>query len=179
VQRISLNLSRDECMQALILANKSWNYRTIGQRHGVSHTIISRVIQRFRETSESTRRPEYRKPHVTTAVQDRFLRVRDLRERFTTSRSLQRQLATTHNFRISVETVGRRLAEHDLHPRQPAIGSLLTPVHRQARVEFATNHLHWNNDDWGRILFTDESRFFLDNNERRVRVFRDRNERYA
>jgi hypothetical protein len=55
----------------------------------------------------------------------------------------------------------------------------LTPAHRQARVEFATNHLHWNNDDWGRILFTDESRFFLDNNERRVRVFRDRNERYA
>jgi hypothetical protein len=102
-----------------------------------------------------------------------------LGERFATSRSLQRQLAITHNLRVSVETVRRGLAEHDLHPSQPAMGPLLTPAHRQARVEFATNHLHWNNDDWGRILFTDESRFFLDNNERRVRVFRDRNERYA
>ncbi|CAH1381876.1 unnamed protein product, partial [Tenebrio molitor] len=96
------NLSRDEYVQVLTLANEGWNYRTIGQRLRVSHTTISRVLQRFRETSEYTRRPEQGKPRVTTAVQDRFLRIRTLRKRFTTSRSLQR-LATTHNLRVSVD----------------------------------------------------------------------------
>jgi transposase len=97
MELILQNLSRDECVQALTLTNEGWNYRTIGQRLRVSHTTISRVLQRFRETSEYTRRPEQGKPRVTTAVQYRFLRIRALRERFTTSRSLQRQLATTRN----------------------------------------------------------------------------------
>jgi hypothetical protein len=34
MERISHNLSRDECVQARTLANEDWNYRTIGQTSG-------------------------------------------------------------------------------------------------------------------------------------------------
>jgi hypothetical protein len=42
-------------------------------------------------------------------------------------------------------------------------------------MDFATNHLHWNNDDWGQM----SPDFCLDNNDGRVRVFIHRNERHA
>jgi hypothetical protein len=60
-----------------------------------------------------------------------------------------------------------------------ATGPLLTAAHRQARLQFAENHVRWNDNDWARVLFSDESRFCLESSDRRVRVIRRPNERYA
>jgi transposase len=103
MQRISHNLSRNECVQAFGLGNEGWNYKTIGQILGVSHITISHVFQRFRKTSEYTRRPGQGKPRVTTAVQDRFLRIRALRERFTTSRIRTWSTPQTTSYRSIVD----------------------------------------------------------------------------
>ncbi|GFW08765.1 dna-mediated transposase [Trichonephila clavipes] len=50
----------------------------------------------------------------------------------------------------------------------------LTPRHRAARRRWAAEHRDWEQHDWSQVLFTDESRFSLECDTRRVLVWRDR-----
>ncbi|GFT95245.1 transposable element Tcb2 transposase [Trichonephila clavipes] len=53
----------------------------------------------------------------------------------------------------------------------------LTPRHRAARRRWADEHRDWEQHDWSQVLFTDESRFSLECDTRRVLVWRDRGTR--
>ncbi|GFW09874.1 transposable element Tcb2 transposase [Trichonephila clavipes] len=53
----------------------------------------------------------------------------------------------------------------------------LTPRHRAARRRWAAEHRDWEQHDWSIALFTDESRFSLECDTRRVLVWRDRGTR--
>lgn len=179
MQRDSRNLTRDECAQAVVLVEEGWSYRRIAGRFGVSHTSVSRMLQRYRETGNHTRRAGQGRHRATTPVQDRFLRISTLRQRFVTTRMLQSQFQDVEGARISIETIRQRLKEANLQPRIPARGPALTVDHRRARLNFATEHVNWVEADWEQVLWTDESRFCLYTCDRRVRVFRRPNERYA
>ncbi|KAF2902937.1 hypothetical protein ILUMI_03249 [Ignelater luminosus] len=56
--RGSRNLTRDECVQAVVLVEEEWSYRriTVQLRFGVAHTLVFRMLQRFRETGSHLRR---------------------------------------------------------------------------------------------------------------------------
>jgi hypothetical protein len=71
------------------------------------------------------------------------------------------------------------LAEHHLLPFVPATGPLLTADHRRRRLEFAREYLNWQEADWAKVLFSDESSFCRFSNDRRMRVYRRPGERYA
>jgi transposase len=151
----------------------------IAQRLRVSQSAISRAFNRFRETGTHQRRHGQGRGRITTPRQDRFMHLQALRQRFVTSTLVQQEFSRTYGFRISQDTVRRRLVEADLHPYTPARDPLLTPDHRRQRLLFANDHLNWNNNDWANVLFTDESRFCLYSDDRRVRVYRRLGERYA
>ncbi|GFX75902.1 transposable element Tcb2 transposase [Trichonephila clavipes] len=53
----------------------------------------------------------------------------------------------------------------------------LTPRHRASRRRWAAEHRDWEQHDWSQVLFTDESRFSLECDTRRVLVWRDRGTR--
>ena len=48
----------------------------------------------------------------------------------------------------------------------------LTPAHHQARRAWCQYQQHWTRQQLGMVLFTDESRFTLTNNDARERVWR-------
>ncbi|GFW26680.1 HTH_Tnp_Tc3_2 domain-containing protein [Trichonephila clavipes] len=53
----------------------------------------------------------------------------------------------------------------------------LTPRHHAARRRWTAEHRDWEQHDWSQVLFTDESRFSLECDTRRVLVWRDRDTR--
>ncbi|GFX74124.1 hypothetical protein TNCV_490881 [Trichonephila clavipes] len=53
----------------------------------------------------------------------------------------------------------------------------LTPRPRAARRRRDAEHRDWEQHDWSQVLFTDESRFSLEYDTRRVLVWRDRGTR--
>src|SRR5678815_2751030 len=122
MERIVYQLSRDKCVQITTLHSEGHGYRALGRRFGVGLTTIARVVQRYQETLTHDRRRGQGRPKTTTPMEDRFIRRRALRERHTTARHLQIQLAEIHSTRLSDNTVRRRLAEHNYRPRKPAIG---------------------------------------------------------
>ena len=61
---------------------------------------------------------------------------------------------------VSISTVSRRLSkEFGLKSCKPTKKTKLTPIMKKKRLAFAKKHLHWTADDWGKVLFNDESTF--------------------
>ena len=178
-RRQNRNLTPEESAQAVVLAEEGRSQRYIAERLGVNQATISRVLRRFQETNIHTRRPGQGRRRATSAVQDRFLMMQTLRERFITAPRLQNMLEETHNIHVSAVTIRHRLREFNLAPRRPATGPMMTADHRRARLAFAREHVNWMEEDWASVLFSDESRFCLYNSDRRIRVYRRQGERYA
>ena len=125
-----------------------------------------------------SRRPGSGRKRSTTERDDRFMTLEVLRDRHTTAVQVQNRLRHFHQLDVSVSTIRRRLQEANLKSRRPATGQLLTRQHRIARLDFAHQHINWTEEQWGNILFTDESRFSLRGADGRERVWRRPGERY-
>ena len=115
---------------------------------------------------------------VTTPAQDRAIARTHIRDR---KLPASRTAATTiglHGRPVSPQTVVNRLNERGLNARRPNVGPVLTNRHRQARQQWCNAHVRWNQRQWGEVLFSDESRFSLQNSDGRTRVYRRVGERY-
>ena len=148
-------------------------------RHlNVHQSTISRLWHRFQATGSVEDRHRSGRPRVTTAAEDRFIRLRHLRDRFTTASSTAQSLPAGRH--VSDQTVRNRLHDAGLRAQRPHRGPVLTRRHRQNRLLWANQHRPWAADNqWRRVWFSDESFFLLQRHDRRSRVYRRRNERFA
>ncbi|GFT47197.1 transposable element Tcb2 transposase [Trichonephila clavipes] len=78
---------------------------------------------------------------------------------------------------ISRFTVARRLHGGGLFARRPVRCVPLTPSHRRRRSLWCQEHRNWRDNEWGRVLFTDESRFSLSSDSHRILIWRERGSR--
>ncbi|GFX81965.1 transposable element Tcb2 transposase [Trichonephila clavipes] len=74
-------------------------------------------------------------------------------------------------------TVARRLHGGGLFARRPVRCVPLTPSHRRRRSLWCREHRNWRDNEWGRVLFTDESRFSLSSDSHRILIWRERGSR--
>ncbi|UYV69073.1 hypothetical protein LAZ67_6002272 [Cordylochernes scorpioides] len=74
---------------------------------------------------------------------------------------------------VSTDTIRRRLHKKGLYARRPIICVPLTPPQRRARKLWCRQHVALNTDEWRRVMFTDESRFSLNSDSRRVFGWRE------
>ncbi|GFV70221.1 transposable element Tcb2 transposase [Trichonephila clavipes] len=78
---------------------------------------------------------------------------------------------------ISRFTVARRLHGGGLFARRPVRCVPLTPAHRRRRSLWCREHRNWRDNEWGRVLFTDENRFSLSSDSHRILIWRERGSR--
>ena len=104
----------------------------------VSQSTISRLWNRFRQSGSTADAPRSGRPRVTTPAQDRFIRLRHLRNRFLSAQSTVQALPS--NQRISRQTVRNRIHGAGLRAHRPYQGNVLTRRHRQARMLWANQH---------------------------------------
>ncbi|GFT49781.1 transposable element Tcb2 transposase [Trichonephila clavipes] len=78
---------------------------------------------------------------------------------------------------ISRFTVARRLHDGGLFARRPVRCVPLTPAHRRIRSLWCREHRNWRDNEWGRVLFTDVSRFSLSSDSHRILIWRERGSR--
>ncbi|GFV59052.1 transposable element Tc1 transposase [Trichonephila clavipes] len=79
---------------------------------------------------------------------------------------------------IVPQTIFRHLAEVNLKSKRPFRALILTPEHRQLRLQWCQARSMWNVTDWQKVVFSDESRFLLGSDNNRVRMWRCPGERY-
>ena len=118
---------------------------------------------------------------MTSRRQERTICLAHLRNRHLTATETALNTVGTHNRQISPKTVRSRLREIGLRARRPYVGLPLTQARRLRRMAWLTAHAPrlFPMRQWGRVLFTDESRFTLYRADGRRRVYRRRGERFA
>lgn len=172
-------LTEEESIRAVALSEEGFSQRHIAQRLQRSQSVVSRVLNRHRQTGGHTRRVGQGRPRSTSHRDERFLQLHALRDRRSTGNSLRGLLQRFRNVQISERTVRRRLNDYGLTSHPSATGPLLSREHRVERLRFAREHLNWTQEDWSLVLFSDESRFCLRSPDGREKVWRRRGERYA
>ncbi|UYV63858.1 hypothetical protein LAZ67_2005841, partial [Cordylochernes scorpioides] len=138
---------------------------------GVTRNVVSRLWKEFQTTANVARTPEQGRPRVTTLNQDRYLSLLVRRNRRMTASQLRSDLNAATGVLVSTDTIRRRLHKKGLYARRPIICVPLTPPQKRARKLWCRQHVALNPDEWRRVMFTDESRFSLNSDSRRVFVW--------
>ena len=173
-RRLRRHLSQDEMNRSTGMLHSGLSQRHVANVLDVSQSVVSRMW-----TGNVRHLHAGGRERSTNEVQDRFLVVQARRHRFDNATTLRRDFQNATGVRISTQTIRNRLHDAGLRSRRPAIRVPLTRYHVQMRLARARDHVTWTQNDWAPVLFTDESRFCVDFTDRRARVWRMPNERFA
>ncbi|GFX23897.1 transposable element Tc3 transposase [Trichonephila clavipes] len=121
---------------------------SVAAEFGIAHSIVSRLWRQFQTTGTAIRGLSSGHPRGTTLADDRYI----------------------------VLEARRRLHGGGLFARRPGRCVPLTPAHRRRRSLWCRGHRNWRDSEWGRVLFTDESRFSLSSDSHRILIWRERGE---
>ncbi|GFX10476.1 transposable element Tcb2 transposase [Trichonephila clavipes] len=183
------NSEFEECVIIRISAytgtmNKAW--RVVGRLEGgqtqaevakaigVSQSVISRNWNCFLETGSAGRRPGQGRRLARMPNEDRYLVLTARRHRNMNATLLQQHLHSATGTTVSIQTIRNRLHGVGLYARRPMVCVRLTSRHRRDHREWATEHVNWRRNEWSNVLFSDESRFSVYPNNRRIFIWRDR-----
>ncbi|GFX84716.1 transposable element Tc1 transposase [Trichonephila clavipes] len=117
------------------------------------------------------------RPRGTTPADARCIVLQARRNRRHTAGEIARHTTQATGRPISRFTVARRLHGGGLFALRPVRCVPLTPAHRRRRSLWCREHGNWRDNEWGRVLFTDESRFSLSSDSDRILIWRERGSR--
>ncbi|KAL1446086.1 hypothetical protein WDU94_015655 [Cyamophila willieti] len=173
------DLSEVQVSRAVALIGAGWTYARGGQDLGVSKSTVHLVVQRFRETGQYKRRRGQGRKRATTARDDRYMILTATRNRFQGITGVRAELQRARGVQVSTSTVSRRLRQHAIRSHRAKRTPLLTFQHKLKRRTYCQNYRRWSVRQWSKVLFTDECRFALKSDDKRVKVLRKPNERYS
>ncbi|GFU96420.1 transposable element Tcb1 transposase [Trichonephila clavipes] len=139
---------------------------------GVHHSVVSRLWKQFQPIQTVIRRPVGGRPKVTTPVEDRYIAIVVKRDRRATSSRVTSMVTASIGKAISAATVRRRLHMNVLYARVPQVCVPLSVQSSGARLKWCREYGNWTVSDWGNVMFTDESRFALEPDDKRIRIWR-------
>ena len=134
-------LTIPERWRAVGMHNGGFSHRRVADHFRVNHSIIVRLMQRFRQTGNVTDRPRAGRPRKTTPREDRLISRRARQRPFSTAGALRGNLAFGGH--ISTRTVIRRLHHQGMRARRPIKRPQLILRHRHARFDWSHDHLGW------------------------------------
>ncbi|GFV97306.1 transposable element Tc1 transposase [Trichonephila clavipes] len=149
----------------------------VAAEFGIAHSIVSRLWRQFQTTGTAIRGFSSGRPRGTTPAVDWYIVLQARRNRRQTAGEIARHTAQATGRPISRFTVARRLHGGGLFARRPVRCVPLTPAHRRRRSLWCREHRNWRDNEWGRVLFTDESRFSLSSDSHRILIWRERGSR--
>ena len=123
-------LTTPERWQAVGMHNGGLSHRRVADHFRVNHSIIIRLMQRFRQTGNVTDRPRAGRPRKTKPREDRLISRRERQRPFSTAGALCGNLAFGGH--ISTRTIIRRLHHQGMRARRPIKRPQLTLRHRHA-----------------------------------------------
>ncbi|GFT82304.1 transposable element Tcb1 transposase [Trichonephila clavipes] len=148
---------------------------SVAAEFGIAHSIVSRLWRQFQTTGTAIRGSVvvvHVEPHPQMTG---TLSYRPEETGGKTAVEIAKTQVTGQP--ISPFSVTRRLHGGGLFERRPVRCVPLTPAHRRRRSLWCREHRNWRDNEWGRVLFTDESRFSLSSDSHRILIWREQGSR--
>ncbi|GFW34620.1 transposable element Tcb1 transposase [Trichonephila clavipes] len=150
---------------------------SVAAEFGIAHSIASRLWRQFKTTGTAIRGFSSGHQRGTTPADEWYIVLQARRNRRQTAGEIARHTTQATGRPISRFTVARRLHGGSLFARRPVRCVPLTPAHRRRRSLWCREHGSWRDNEWERVLFTDESRFRLSSDSHRILIWRERGSR--
>jgi transposase len=148
-------LSKDTCDSIISLLDAGFSTRQIGRKLGVSNFSVHKIREKYRPDAERSRGG---RPAKITATEQRRLARLIASGQVTTAV----QLKNLHNLHartaVCANTVRRALKNCGLRPINRPKKPRLIPRHKALRLQFARRYQHWTNEDWKRVVWSDETK---------------------
>ncbi|UYV70424.1 Transposase [Cordylochernes scorpioides] len=184
VQRMSSHRKRRQFKQTdaftrgmvIGLKRAGWSIRQIAADTHLGASTVHRLWRRWLEQGNVAIYRNVGATRVTSARVDRRILRQAVAAPQATCTAILQHVQDTLDHSISTRTISRRLVANGLHSCRPLRRLPLTPPNRRQRLEWCRARSTWMTE-WHRVVFSDESRFCLSSDSRRVRVWRRRGER--
>ncbi|UYV73133.1 hypothetical protein LAZ67_10001914 [Cordylochernes scorpioides] len=158
------------------LKRAGWSIRQIAADTNLDASTVHRLWRRLLEQGNVAINRNVGATRVTSARVDRRILRQAVAAPQATCTAILQHAQDTLDHSISTRTISRRLVANGLHSCRPLRRLPLTPPNRRQRLEWCRARSTWMTE-WHRVVFSDESRFCLSSDSRRVRVWRRRGER--
>ncbi|UYV71450.1 hypothetical protein LAZ67_8003270 [Cordylochernes scorpioides] len=158
------------------LKRAGWSIRQIAADTHLGASTVHRLWRRWLEQGNVAINRNVGATRVTSARVDRRILRQAVTAPQATCTAILQHVQDTLDHSISTRTISRRLVANGLHSCRPLRRLPLTPPNRRQRLEWCRARSTWMTE-WHRVVFSDESRFCLSSDSRRVRVWRRRGER--
>ncbi|UYV66959.1 hypothetical protein LAZ67_4003454 [Cordylochernes scorpioides] len=158
------------------LKRAGWSIRQIAADTHLGASTVHRLWRRWLEQGNVAIYKNVGATRVTSARVDRRILRQAVAAPQATCTAILQHVQDTLDHSISTRTISRRLVANGLHSCRPLRRLPLTPPNRRQRLEWCRARSTWMTE-WHRVVFSDESRFCLSSDSRRVRVWRRRGER--
>ncbi|UYV83858.1 hypothetical protein LAZ67_X000442 [Cordylochernes scorpioides] len=158
------------------LKRAGWSIRQIAADTHLGASTVHRLWRRWLEQGNVAIYRNVGATRVTSARVDRRILRQAVAAPQATCTAILQHVQDTLDHSISTRTISRRLVANGLHSCRPLRRLPLTPPNRRQRLEWCRARSTWMTE-WHRVVFSDESRFCLSSDSRRVRVWRRRGER--
>lgn len=134
----------------------------------VDRRTLRRWIERYRRVGDYKRIIGSGRKRKTSNREERMLLRTTKANPFASGPTLHKLC----NFSASIRTLRRLLNENGMISGSPKFVPLLTESHKRIRLDWAMRRCLWRFPQWGRIIWTDESRFTLRHRDGRLKVWR-------
>ncbi|UYV68306.1 hypothetical protein LAZ67_5003808 [Cordylochernes scorpioides] len=158
------------------LKRAGWSLRQNAADTHLGASTVHRLWRRWLEQGNVAIYRNISATRVTSARVDRRILRQAVAAPQATCTAILQHVQDTLDHSISTRTISRRLVANGLHSCRPLRRLPLTPPNRRQRLEWCRARSTWMTE-WHRVVFSDESRFCLSSDSRRVRVWRRRGER--
>lgn len=136
-----------------------WSVQQTAKYIGKSTNFVQRWSEQWKREKNVNDQPNIKPQRATTSKQDE--RIVDLFERnpgLTLDQGVQR--LSRRKLYVSRSTLRNRLHAKSVRYRPSIKKPLLTKINIEKRMQWATDNL---NTDWSKVIYTDESSFWLSN----------------
>jgi len=135
--------------------------RKIADLEQVSQSGVAKIKMKLASTLDLKDLPRSGRPRILTERDERKIVREIVSNSAQTAVDVQKNLKHNDLLEISTQTVRRALRRNGLRARIKRKKPLLSKNHRKQRLEFAKKHKDWKEEDWARVVWSDESKFQL------------------
>jgi transposase len=145
--------------QVNLLRKQRLSLSAIASQLQLSKTAVYQAMQHVNKFNSCMNNPRKSYKRKTSAQMDRIIHRISEANRRKTAVDIHSELQNHAGFAVSVSTVKRRLGEFGLHGRVARKKPFISEKNRKARLKFAEEHVGWTQNEWNRVLFSDETKF--------------------
>jgi transposase len=139
-----------------------WSHCNIAKEIHCSENTVTRWVQRWEEEHSLNDSERSGRPRCTTDEMDQDIGIISDKAPTKTPKDIRSELQLC----VSPHTISRRLDEIGLRGFVQETEHALDEFDLQRRLAFSNQYLHWTEDQWAHVFFSDECNFYLGQHSR-------------